>query len=72
LGAWLWYAGHHIAPAVLGLLVLILLAPWYRNPLRVLLAPLAIYAALPMLVYSLIGALADRPIEWKGRTARAI
>jgi len=25
-----------------------------------------------LLVYSLIGALADRPIEWKGRTARAI
>jgi len=71
LAAWLWIAGYRIAPAALVLLVLVLLAPWYRNPLRVLLAPLAIYAALPMLVYSLIGALADRPIEWKGRAARA-
>jgi len=72
LAAWLWFAGHRIAPIALVLLVLVQLAPWYRNPLRALLAPLAIYAALPMLVYSLIGALADRPIEWKGRTARAI
>ena len=71
LAAWLWFTGHRIAPEVLTLLVLLLLAPWYRNPLRVLLAPLAIYAVLPMLIYSLIGALADRPIEWKGRTARA-
>lgn len=70
LAAWLWFAGHRIAPAALVFLVLAQLAPWYRNPVRVLLAPLAIYAALPMLVYSLIGALADRPIEWKGRTAR--
>jgi hypothetical protein len=72
LAAWLWIAGHRVAPAVLALLVLVQLAPWYRNPLRVLLAPMAIYAALPMLVYGMIGALADRPIEWKGRTARAI
>lgn len=72
LAAWLWFAGHRIAPIALVLLVLVQLAPWYRNPLRALLAPLAIYAALPLLVYSLIGALADRPIEWKGRTARAI
>jgi glycosyltransferase involved in cell wall biosynthesis len=72
LAAWLWFTGHRIAPAALVLLVLVQLAPWYRNPVRVLLAPLAIYAALPMLLYSLIGALADRPIEWKGRTAKAI
>src|SRR5678816_4263653 len=63
LAAWLWVAGHRIAPEALVLLVLLQLAPWYRNPLRVLLAPLAIYAALPMLIYSLIGALADRPME---------
>jgi chlorobactene glucosyltransferase len=72
LAAWLWIAGHRITPIALVLLVLVQLAPWYRNPLRALLAPFAIYAALPMLIYSLIGALADRPIEWKGRTARAI
>ena len=71
LVVWLWAAGHRLAPAAVVLLVLLQLAPWYRNPLRGLLAPLAIYAVLPMLVYSLIGALADRPIEW-GRTAKAI
>jgi chlorobactene glucosyltransferase len=69
--AWLWLAGHRIAPAALVLMGMALLAPWYRHPLRVLLVPLSIYAALPMLAYSLIGALAERPIEWKGRTARA-
>lgn len=72
LAAWLWLTGHRVAPAVLVLVVLMQLAPWYRNPFRLLLAPLAIYAALPVLLYSLMGALADRPIEWKGRTARAI
>ena len=70
LAAWLWMAGHRVAPAVLVLLLLAQLAPWYRS--RALLAPFAVYAALPMLLYSLIGALADRPIEWKGRTAKAI
>ena len=72
LAAWLWADGHRIAPAALVMLVLLQLAPWYRNPLRVLLAPMAIYVALPMLAYSWIGALADRPIEWKKRTAKTI
>jgi hypothetical protein len=38
---------------------------------RVLLAPLAIYAALPLLLHGLIAALANRDVEWKGRTVKA-
>jgi chlorobactene glucosyltransferase len=71
LAAWLWFTGHRVAPAVLVFLVLLQLRPWYGNGLRVLLAPLAVYAALPILVHGLISALANRPIEWKGRTVRA-
>jgi chlorobactene glucosyltransferase len=71
LAAWLWADGHRAAPALLALLVILELRPWYRRWICVLLAPLAIYAALPMLLQGLISALADRPIEWKGRTARA-
>jgi len=71
LSAWLWFTGHRVAPALLVLLVLLQLRPWYGNKLRILLAPLAVYAALPLLVHGLIGALADRHIEWKGRTVKA-
>jgi glycosyltransferase involved in cell wall biosynthesis len=71
LSVWLWFAGHRVAPAVVLFLVLLELRPWYGNGLRVLLAPLAIYAALPILLHGLISALADRRIEWKGRTVKA-
>jgi hypothetical protein len=56
---------------MLVLLILLQLRPWYGNGPRVLLALLAVYAALPVLVHGLISALADRHIEWKGRTVRA-
>jgi chlorobactene glucosyltransferase len=71
LFAWLWLTGHRIAPAALVLLVLLQLRPWYGNRLRILLAPIAIYAALPVLLHGLISALADRHIEWKGRSVKA-
>ena len=71
VAVWLWFAGHRVAPIVVVLLVLLELRPWYGNRLRVLLAPLAIYAALPLLMHGLISALANRHIEWKGRTVRA-
>jgi hypothetical protein len=51
--------------------MLLQLRPWYGNRLRVLLAPLAVYAALPLLLHGLMSALVDRHIEWKGRTVRA-
>ena len=31
LAAWLWFAGHRIAPFVLALLVVLQLRPWYGN-----------------------------------------
>jgi len=43
------------------------LLPWYRS-WRAVLAPIAIYAMLPILFHSAIGALVGRPVEWKGRT----
>ncbi|HEY2857952.1 MAG TPA: glycosyltransferase, partial [Terracidiphilus sp.] len=70
VAAWLWFVGHRVAPVALVLALLLELYPWYRNPLRVLLAPIAIYTALPVLIRGSIGALAGRPIEWKGRTVR--
>ena len=57
--------------AALVLLVLLELRPWYGNGPRLVLAPLAIYAALPLLLHGLIGALANRRIEWKGRIIKA-
>jgi chlorobactene glucosyltransferase len=71
LAAWLWFTGHRVAPWVLILLILLQLRPWYGNGVRVLLALLAIYAVLPVLAHGLISALADRHIEWKGRTVKA-
>lgn len=71
LAVWLWFTGHRVAPFVLVFLLLLQIRPWYGNGLRVLLAPLAVYAALPLLLHGLISALADRHIEWKGRTIKA-
>jgi hypothetical protein len=71
LAAWLWFTGHLVAPWVLILLILLQLRPWYGNGARTLLALPAIYAALPILAHGLISALADRHIEWKGRTVKA-
>ena len=71
LAVWLWLTGHRTLPWLLVLLVLVQLRPWYGNRFSVLLAPLAVYAALPLLLHGLISALADRHIEWKGRTVKA-
>jgi len=75
LAAWLWIAGHRIAPFVLMLLVVLQLRPWYGNGygnrLRCLLAPVAIYAALPFLLHGLTAALFKKQIVWKGREVKA-
>jgi glycosyltransferase involved in cell wall biosynthesis len=44
-----------------------LLGVWYRNPLRALLAPLAIYGMFAIVVNGSIAALTGRQLEWKGR-----
>jgi cellulose synthase/poly-beta-1,6-N-acetylglucosamine synthase-like glycosyltransferase len=71
LTLWLWFAGHRIAPFILLLLVVLQLRPWYGTRLRCLLAPVAIYAALPMLVHGLTAAFFQKQIVWKGRKVKA-
>jgi cellulose synthase/poly-beta-1,6-N-acetylglucosamine synthase-like glycosyltransferase len=67
LATWLWFTGHRIAPFVLTLLVVLQLLPWYGNRLRGLLAPVAVYAALPFLLHGLMTAFFGKQIVWKGR-----
>ena len=67
LAAWLWFAGYRIAPFLLPVLVMLQLRPWYGNRLRSLLAPVAIYAAIPFLVHGLTTAFFGKQIVWKGR-----
>jgi chlorobactene glucosyltransferase len=64
--AWLWMKQEREAAALLTLLLLVLMRPWY-GILRVLLAPIAIYAAIPFLLHGMLGALTHRPIRWKDR-----
>lgn len=71
LAAWLWFTGHRIAPFVLLLLVVLQLRPWYGNRLRCLLAPVAVYAALPFLMHGLTAAFFKKQIVWKGRKVKA-
>ena len=71
LAAWLWFTGHHIAPFVLVLLVLLQLRPWYGNRPRLLLAPVAVYAALPLVLHGLFAAFMKKQTEWKGRRIKA-
>lgn len=65
--AWLVIDQEWWAAGAFGLLPIALLWSWYRG-LRALLAPVAIYAMLSMVVSGLIAALTGRPVEWKGRT----
>ena len=71
LAVWLWLVGHRIIPFLLVLVVLLALRPWYGNRLRLLLAPAAIYAALPFLLHGLTTALFKKQIVWKGRKVTA-
>ena len=56
-----------IAAALFGVLPVVITLPWYRNPLRALLAPIAIYGMLPILYGGMISALSGSGVEWKGR-----
>lgn len=70
--AWLIWRKQWIAAAVFGLVPTLLLRPWYRNWGTALLAPAALYAILPALARGLVAALFGRPVQWKGRTVRAV
>ncbi len=57
---------HLAAAAVFALLPIAFLWPWYRGP-RALLAPLAIYLALPFLAHAAFTGVTGRAVSWKGR-----
>ena len=65
--AWLLWSGEKAAAIAFALVPSILTLAWYRNPLRALMAPLAIYGILPILGGGLLGALGGASVEWKGR-----
>jgi glycosyltransferase involved in cell wall biosynthesis len=70
--AWLIWRKQWVAAAIFGLVPTLLLRPWYRNWGTALLAPVAIYAILPTLARGLVCALFGKPVQWKGRTVRAV
>jgi chlorobactene glucosyltransferase len=64
---WLAIDKHWLAMLAFGAMPTALLAVWYRNPVRALLAPLGIYGMLVVILNGLIAALTGRQLEWKGR-----
>jgi 4,4'-diaponeurosporenoate glycosyltransferase len=70
--AWLIWRKQWIAAAIFGLVPTLVLRPWYRNWGTALLAPVALYGILPVLARSLLAALFGKPVQWKGRTVRAV
>jgi glycosyltransferase involved in cell wall biosynthesis len=63
----LWIPGERSAAFAVAALPLFWLAGWYRS-WRLILAPFAIYAILPMLCRAALAALRGSSIAWKGRT----
>ncbi len=68
---WLAWERRWIAAGIFCAAPSLLLWSWYRR-WSALLAPLAIYWILPALIAGLLSALLGRPMEWKGRTVRAV
>ncbi len=68
LPALVWMAAGRLwGPATMFFFIpVVLLIPWYGWR-RAILAPLAIYAMLPILLRGTLGALSHGPVEWKGR-----
>jgi hypothetical protein len=74
---WLAWDRRWIAAGIFGAVPSLLLLPWYGEGTTgrrwsALLAPAAIYWILPTLVAGSLSALLGRPMEWKGRTVRAV
>lgn len=61
------FAAQPAAAAVVGVVPLALLRPWYRGWLHTLLAPLAVYLMLPILGNAALKALAGARADWKDR-----
>jgi glycosyltransferase involved in cell wall biosynthesis len=70
--AWLLWDRQWIAAAAFFAVPTFLLLPWYPHKRTALLAPLAIYWILPVLAAAFLSAVFGRPVEWKGRTVRAV
>lgn len=70
--AWLILGHHALAACLFAVAPSLLLLPWYRNPLKALSAPLAIYWLLPSLIAGFFAAFLGRPVRWKGRSVRAV
>lgn len=62
VAAGLWWLAIAVA-----LLPVAVFTPWYGSPFRALLAPVAIYAMLPMLGNALYHVLTSARVPWKGR-----
>ena len=67
VAAWLYVDGNLYAALALAFLPVVLTWPWYRNVLRALLAPVAVYAIVPALFGGFTTALSGSKVEWKGR-----
>lgn len=65
---WLAYtSGWLLTAALVAVLPFAVLFPWYGSPRRMLLAPIAFYAMLPMLLRALYCVWIPGRIQWKGR-----
>ncbi len=64
--AWLLMGDHWLAATAFALLPVLLTAIWYRG-VQVLMAPVAIYAILPMIGNGIVRAVSGRAVRWKGR-----
>ncbi len=64
---WLIMDKHWLAVTAFAAMPSALLAVWYRNPMRALLAPFGIYGMFAIILNGLIAALTGRQLEWKGR-----
>jgi 4,4'-diaponeurosporenoate glycosyltransferase len=58
--------------AIFALVPTLLVWPWRRRWWDALLAPVAVYWALPALAVGLFTALFGKPVRWKGRSVRAV
>jgi cellulose synthase/poly-beta-1,6-N-acetylglucosamine synthase-like glycosyltransferase len=63
---------HGVTAIVFAFLPSILLLSWYETWSWALLAPIAVFRTVPILLKGIFSALAGRPILWKGRRVRAV
>jgi glycosyltransferase involved in cell wall biosynthesis len=64
---WLLLEREWIAAACFAIVPLACLRYWYGSTPRTLLAPFAIYFALPFLAHAFLAGVTGRPVLWKGR-----